>query len=575
MASGFQVKTAHVDEVSHYRTNVTRSLELLQLLRDRISREKRSEDGLRRRLLKQLSVLSDILHSVHENEEFSEECTFYTKGVLDEYQRVIESLSVKNVLFANNECLKKMELELIQVNGSLVAALALALSDMNKEIHLANQTNRLIGQNPDGNFHAMFPRPLNVPNEVEDLTVSYDKGNVRISWTKLGLTDIIDFFQMMRDDDPSNLFPNISAYCDHVDLFYDPIRNFKPFKKYTVRIRAVNGAGKSNWSEAAIVCIKEAPPNKPPCPPKLVTFFCSSTGSTSGDVDSVRLSVPYPKESDCNGLHLEKIIVEYSNGHAKEPSYYQAYKFFPENGQEILDIRNINFKDSPTYTFATTWSNSAGHSPTSSYLEVSKRDAVPSPPTILTETSKAVGNSVKICWIPPVMNTFAVEKYVVEMKSKRKNDFMTAAESVDSSITIEGLKQRKSYFFRVHAVTASGKSSQYSQVIKLKTELSENMQEALRGVAFGGLACGAVAGPFVGPVVGPAVGIGAAVGLGIRASKKADSKVGKVAVGTTVAMASALPMAVLGTVVTPVLIPVCAGAAARKLVLAKKERVHV
>ena len=521
------------------------------------------------RLQQQLIILVDVLSDAEERAFDAVRVLFSdVDRALDECNQAVRKTS-----FPQKNRLKTAERELMRLNTSLLSAVRVnrkknshLSASLDSSMHPAQIRPFAIEKNLDANFRANFPKVLKQPEVVESVKVSYsERGDVNISWS-CSLTDIVDHYQIMRDH-PSDIFPNVSGHCENVNLFYDPIRNFEPFRKYTVRVRAVNSAGQSSWSDGVIVLIKQAPPATPTTAPKLITLFCSSTNSTFGDVDSVRLSVPYPKEEDCNGLPLEKVIVEYSSQYSTDHDYCTVSKFSPEeNGQMIVEVKKLDF-EKKKYTFAVIWSNAAGDSPASGYVEVSKRDAVPSPPPLVWESSNKTGHSVKIRWAPPKLNAFAVARYEVQRLDSH-GVFRPCANSLKCSATVKHLKQRTRYVFRVCAVTASGVPSDYSTLIRIKTKLSAAARETLGGMAaVGGFTFGVV----IGPVAGPFLGLGAAAGLGIRMSKLVKNKAGKVATGTSVTLVSALPMAVFGSIASPFIVPVCAADIGRKLVVSQQD----
>ena len=557
----------------HCAATGTYCLELIQQLLRQVD-DIKGNQNCRYRLRQQLTVMTDVLNGNASHRyatALRQEILVQVEGVLQECLQIVEMMSarsnVSQMLLPRKNRLRNVEFNLMQTSSSLITAFTLSMDQniTSESLKMANtiECNMKIAQNPEANFHAGFPKVLKAPHEVSNVAVSYNKGNVNISWSS-DVTDIIDSFQIMRDDDPSDIFPDISGYCNDVNFSFDPIRNFKPFHKYTIKIRAINTAGRSDWNkEGIIVLITEAPPVRPSIAPKLITFFNSTTNSTLIDVDSVHLAVPLPSQEECNGLPLDKITIQYSTHHSTEHSYHHEYvKLCPENDQVNLEINDIDIANND-YTFAAFWSNSAGDGPSSNYIEVNKRNIVPSSPHLVRESSNKTDTSIKIRWAQPQMNTFAVDKYEIQ-KLNSHYLFETCAESSKCSATIEGLKQRTKYVFRVCAVTTFGCRSEYSLPITIKTKLSKAVKQSLGGVAaVGGFGIGTI----IGPVAGPILGVGAAIGIGVRVSKKVKSKPGKVAAATSVAIASALPMAMFGTVVAPLVIPVCAGGVARDMIV--------
>ncbi len=538
----------------------------------------RGNKNCRYRLRQQLTLISNLLNtnSPHSNTLSHSTTTVGLEPVLVSVEATLQEClqtvgmlaarsNVSQVVFPRKNRLRNVEFNLIQVTSTLTAALTLFLTAQNttSETATCSTNNMKIIKNPEANFHAGFPKVLKAPSEISNLAVSYNgKGDVTISWTH-DITDIIDSFQIMRDDDPSDIFPDVSGYCKNVCLLYDPIRNFKPFRKYTVKVCAINTAGQSLWSEGAIVLIKEAPPNKPLVAPRLITLFNSTTNSTFNEVNSVQLIVPFPCTEECNGLPLEKITVQYSTHRSTEHSYHHEYKFCPENDQVTMTINDIDIEKND-YTFAVFWSNSAGSSPPSDYIEVNQRNIVPSCPPLVWESSNKTGSKIKIRWALPCMNAFAIDKYEIQKLNSRRFIFETCAESSKCSATVKGLRQRTKYVFRVCAVTAFGCRSEYSTPVTIKTKLSKAIKQTIGGAAaIGGFGIGAL----IGPVTGPIIGVGAAVGIGIRVAETVKSKPGKVATATSIAIASTLPMAVFGTVVAPLVVPVCVGSVARDMIM--------
>ncbi len=323
---------------------------------------------------------------------------------------------------------------------------------------------------------------------------------------------------------------------------------FLPLVRYTVKVRAKgnNGAILSLWSDSVIVCVPKAPPNKPSCCPELITYICSSTGFSHGDVDSVRLSIPYPTKDDCNGAPLTKIKMYYSNENTM-PNFSSLVLENLNPTAQTVDVEVLDFD--VENTLKVVWVNECGESAESDTVTLKKiSDAIPGTPGQVIEFPKKSNEIIKISWERPKVNAFAVHHYEVYMMDKDDGTFHLNSIHSNTSATIRELKQNTKYLFRVCSVSKNGTKSSFTPEIIIKTNLHKAVQATLGGLGVAGGIAGGIAG---GVVSGPVIGIGFGATCGYVAADRVDNKVGKAVVGTLVGIATAIPMSILITLCTP------------------------
>lgn len=413
--------------------------------------------------------------------------------------------------------------------------------------------------------HSMYKGPSEPPifNNPQYLA----NGGVILSWNGDNSPEDVDSYQLeiVHEKDSQTYTPTKPG--NERKYMVEPFA-FLPLEKYTVKVRSKgkNGIPPSGWSERIIVCVPQAPPNKPSMPPELITCFDSSTGSSDGAIDSVKLSVPYPSDEECNGKPLQKIMVYYSHKNCATVESKVSYNSSPiTNGMKTIILKRLDLN--LEYTFYTTWVNECGESEHSTTLIVNKNDVIPGPPTSVRESTKKTNKIVKLRWDKPEVNAFAVDHYeVYKMNKNGVFNPISGDKIYKCSATVRKLKQNTKYLFRVCSVNAKGKQSPFTQEIMIKTKLSDAVKGTLS--VTGGIAGGVAAGFVSGPVGGVGVGVLA----GTAAADKVNNKIGKALVGTLAGVGAGIPSVIGLTVLTPftmVAAPIAVATGATAMVLDK------
>ena len=191
---------------------------------------------------------------------------------------------------------------------------------------------------------------------------------------------------------------------------------------------------------------------------------------------------------------------------------------------------------------------------------------VPGPPTNIRSSSKRTSKMIKIRWDPPDEYPEAVERYELQMKRKKKDDWEHVAYSTKLSGKATGLSSNTKYYFRVFSRNKVDQGN-FSEPHKEKTRLGKAAIAAITPVVFIG---GTIAAPFAGILGGGAVGglVGGASGVAV--ADKIDNKAGAAAAGITTGVtagaAGTVMGAVGGAVVGTVGAPIIGGVLAREFV---------
>ena len=469
---------------------------------------------------------------------------------------------VTKFAFPKKQDMLVMQSDVLQCTTTLNAALAVAAkAERDKEGRRQSQEESIkhgFDRCPSGTFEkyqslqSLRMRP----------PVYRHNGSVELSWYDGNISESVTNYdlEINHDNEIYTVQLNDKKYVAKPFVFL-------PLKSYRVRVRC-KGAHRVNqtspWSESKIVRVYSAPPNKPSNLPRVVEFFCSRSDSSSGDIDSVRLAIPYPGEEDCNGAPLTNIVVHYYDENATTVQNLTLVDPSPgENNSKTANIKGLDLR--LTYTFSTSWVNKCGESEQSDILTVNKQDAVPGPPTNVRESTKKTNNLLKLRWDPPAINAFAVDHYDVYKMDKDGAFISTSSDGkkiYKCSATVRNLSQKKKYIFRICSVNSKGVRSSFTKEIMVETKLSNTVKGTLGGASVaGGIAGGVLLGAVSGPVGGVAVGVMA----GNSAAKKVKNKAGKAVVGTLAGVGAGIASGVGLTFLTPISMigaPVLLGAAA-------------
>ena len=445
------------------------------------------------------------------------------------------------------------ESDVMQCTSTLATALQIAAKDdrEREKIRQSHQENFKHGLNPYSAPSAVRDGNL---KPVENLKVVYsESGEVTLSWEDdKNVKKQVDYYQLEINHDERSLLFKERIQSDYRQ-YHAKSLVFRPLQRYTIKMCAIGGKGSicSPWSDSIIVRVPKAPPNTPSCCPELITYFCSSSDSSDGDVDSVKLSIPYPTQDDCNGKPLTKMILYYSDENmAKLSSLVLENPASPStttSDKLIFNVRRFNFD--LEHTFRITWVNECGESGHSSAVTLNKRNANPGTPGTVRESTKKTNNILKIRWKKPPVNAFAVDHYEVHMMDKDGGFHAISGDTIyKCSATIRKLNQNTKYLFRVCSVGQNGTKSSFTPEITITTNICDAAKGTLGGL---GVAGGIVGGVGFGAVSGPVLGVGAGITAGILAADKVDNKVGKAIVGTLAGIGAGIPSIIGFTLATP------------------------
>ncbi|XP_064409654.1 M-protein, striated muscle isoform X2 [Latimeria chalumnae] len=222
-------------------------------------------------------------------------------------------------------------------------------------------------------------------------------------------------------------------------------------EKYTFKMRAVNAAGISKYSqESEAIEVKAALAT--PAPPYDITVLESVR-------DSMVLSWKQPKFH--GGAEITGYFVNYREVIADKPGRWQEANIKPISDRAY---RVLNLKENMVYQFEVRAVNVAGvgeaSKPSKNFKCEEWTIAVPGPPHDL-RYSEVRKNSLVLLWNPPVyIGRSEVTGYYVDFKetnaAEEKWKSVNENKTQNKFFKIQGLNEGVSYVFRVRAVNRAG-----------------------------------------------------------------------------------------------------------------------
>ncbi|KAJ5074874.1 fibronectin type iii domain-containing 3ba-related [Anaeramoeba ignava] len=213
------------------------------------------------------------------------------------------------------------------------------------------------------------------------------------------------------------------------------IENLKPSTNYSIRIRAKNSKGESEWSDE----IKTKTDDKEP--EKIEEI------EVEPKLNEIELKWKEPKNE---GSEIEKYEIEVNNeiiGESEKPEF-------------IIE----NIKPSTNYSIRIRAKNSKGEAEWSNEIKTKTEDKKPEKIEEIEVEPKL--NEIELKWKEPKNEGSEIEKYEIEVNNE------IIAESKKPKFIIENLKPSTNYSIRIRAKNSKGEA-EWSDEIKTKTDDKE------------------------------------------------------------------------------------------------------
>ena len=389
--------------------------------------------------------------------------------------------------------------------------------------------------NPDvGFFTSTSKILLNPPHKVEELTIEESGEFLDISWsdTKNKDNSVLYYEMMYSNGEEEILLPQIKAE-HHFVRIGEP--HVQPRKFYSFKIRAVNKGGHSEWSDEIRAQFKKGVPERPTKP----------TIQVKGP-NSVIVSVLQPTytEDQSNGAPVTSCIVEYAANDGNATMWESLTCSLQEclaadNKIEIMvDKLNANTQ----YEFRVKFQNEVRCSPPSNSTTCQTHAIhIPGIPEELRVSTKRTSSMIKIRWVPSSINPEAVDRYELQMLTK-KGEWHHITYSTKTSAKATGLNQCEVYFFRVQALNRRNESCGFTDVIKAETQFGKAAKAVLSPLVF---VFGTIISPFSST-------LGGGIASGHLVANSVDNQVGAVAAGVVAGVAGGVAIGIIGTIGAPI-----------------------
>lgn len=288
-----------------------------------------------------------------------------------------------------------------------------------------------------------------VPSAPSNLTITdMQSTSAVISWVApadLGGLNLTDYkVETSRDGQTWSVVPKPSSTSRTLKL-----SGLSPGSQYQLRISAVNLVGSGAQLTGSLTTLVTTPS----VPRNLLVSAISTNAAT--------LSWQLPSSN--GGAAISDYTIEIS-------SNCTIYSRLSDGVSNSLSVKLSSLKPGATYCVRIFALNSAGSSESTPVLQFKTLDNKPSAPTALAV--KTASTSLVLSWSPAAVGAGSgVIDYVVEVSSNNGATWSSVkkAKSSKTSLTVSGLKSKRSYLFRVLAVNLAG-TSPASKTLKVTTK---------------------------------------------------------------------------------------------------------
>ena len=515
-----------------------------------------------------ISLVTDLqtsipnLQNIHEESEISE---FY-KTALMKFRNSLANASAtckslkKQGSFqqlqshhGNRIDLERIQSELQNAHKSLQFALQIANHEKSEEIKYAikkesEHINTRI-MNPDLGIYVNPSHHANVPECVERPSIALDRSKhlLNIKWvdTKNDMEEI-DRYEICYDDENNHIccykpkeiyFKSVSHGSEFVLKLGEPL--VCPGRMYNMKVRGVNGAGPGDWSEAFLIRFLQGPPVRPQEP------SLSAVSPTQIAVAVQMLSV----KDEC-GSPVTSCRIEFTEVDDENATSWSSRTFFTEAQSDSLHVKKFildGLKPCTLYGVRVVMINEIGESPCSFTKHIRTDCLVPGPPHNVRVSSKRKCKEIKVRWNEPNENAAGVNKYKVQFRRKKDNEWGAHATIGKEQLShkVKNLKTDTKYYFRIQSLNRNNEGN-YSEHVQGETRYGALGLMVSTTAAFFG---GTVMGPILSPVAG-VVSTGHVSAIAAREGP--NSGTGKKAAAVAAGIAGGIGGFILGLIQIPI-----------------------
>ena len=288
-----------------------------------------------------------------------------------------------------------------------------------------------------------------VPSTPTSLTVTeLQTTSALLGWvapSDFGGVNLSDYrVETSRDGKTWSAVPKLASTARALKL-----SGLAPGTQYQVRVSAVNGIGASDYLTGTVTTLATTP-----SVPRNVAISGISTSSAT-------ISWQVPATNGGSAISDYKIEVS---------SNCSTFTLLADGVSNNLGAQLSSLKPGLTYCVRVTAVNSIGSSETTPVLQVKTLDNKPSAPTTLAV--KTASTSIVLSWSPASVGKGSnVINYLVEVSSNNGSSWsaISKAKSAKTSVSVSGLKSKRTYLFRVIAVNLAGTSAA-SKTLKVTTK---------------------------------------------------------------------------------------------------------
>lgn len=264
-----------------------------------------------------------------------------------------------------------------------------------------------IYENPQG--HKASPHPVKKPSVYLDQTQEL----MILKWEdRKNDINNTSYYEVSYKDDkrdgilafkPENIISGSFSWGSKFTLrLGEPV--VRTGNQYNVMVRAVNGAGPGEWSEACTIRFYTCPPDKPQAP------FLTVLSATEILVEVKELS-----SEEEHGSRVTRCIIEYTDLDEENAAGWNSLKCTLRNKNVLLRRKLNALRPHTLYRVRVRMVNEIGTSPPSDSRRARTKYLVPGPPTNVRITNKQK-NSLTVSWDKPTKNVKGVHKYKVRYR---------------------------------------------------------------------------------------------------------------------------------------------------------------
>ncbi len=277
------------------------------------------------------------------------------------------------------------------------------------------------------------------PNTPSNLTATTISGFiVDLAWQNNATN--VDKFSIEQSEDNAT-FIQIAEVANAVAK----ITNLKPNRTYYFRVKAINEAGESGYTNVASAKTLQVIPNAP-------------TNIGVAPVSGSRLRITWQDKSD-----TEDAFIIY-----RSDSFSGTYNEIGRTAQNVTEYLNTGLKTNARYYYKVSAYNEAGESALSNIASGQTSNGNPTTPTLVNLNAVALGK-VEVTFQETSLDA---TKIILEISEQNSSNFVEYAQFESTGATqiqtVTNLKGKTLYFFRIKAINGS-LSSSYSQVLSITT----------------------------------------------------------------------------------------------------------